>query len=122
MNKVDSLGLSLILPVCPTLFLPRCLEGKTEQMLMAAAALTSLQDWLGWTGASAPLLVLSGPQHPHYPARSDEKIVFLRLSKMPGQKNGSQSVLHHDNRVAARSPGRAVSTLWNRFLALSGGH
>lgn len=54
MNKVDSLGLSLVLPVCPTLFLPRCLEGKTEQMLMAPAALASLQDSLGCWGGPGP--------------------------------------------------------------------
>lgn len=64
MNKVDSLGLSLVLPVCPTLFLPRCLEGKTEQMLMAAAALASLQDSLGWTGADRILGPAAGPLWP----------------------------------------------------------
>lgn len=148
MNRVDSLGERAVATVChsasifglrsPSLHEPRrcralrpLAKGETEQMLMAAA-LTSQQDRgrpRPSPAAARPFWLLTSPlaqaKYRNYPALSDRKMVFLCLSKMPVQKNGSPSALHHDNRVMTAD----CSQSWTRrflgfksFLALSGGH
>lgn len=121
MDKVDSFGERALVSVCHSIFrlrlvaelFPRWLEGKTEQML-TAAALTSQQNLLTPLPRPGRTWAQTWPQpccrcssraaqaqakNLNYPTLSDKKLFFLHLSKMPVQTNRSQSALHHDNGV-----------------------
>ena len=86
-----------------------CREGRADANGSGASVPAAGADRGSGLPPPLPSGLTARGRYPNDSPFSDKKIVSLRLSKMPVQKNGSPSVLRHGNRVLLAVPDAPLS-------------